>query len=82
MHCETLPGAINVDCPPLELLGCPTIDVMRAVAPDIRVVLALAEAYGFEPPPGNLRDQADAETAAFLATQLPAGGAGRAVMLA
>ena len=82
MHSELVPGTTNVFRFPQERVERPTIDVLRELAPDVRLVLNLAEAFGFEAPDDRLRDQADAETAAYLAAQLPGSGLERSAMLA
>ena len=67
---------------PIERRASPTLDLLREIAPDVREVLNIAEAFGMEPPAHGLREQVDAATAKHIASQVPTGGAGRAAMLA
>ena len=80
MRFDILPGTGNVVRFPLERRGvaapaaaeAPTLDLVRALAPDPRAVFAAADAFGLDPPPPDLRHRADAETAAWIAEQVPA----------
>ena len=70
MNIELLPGLTNVIRFPLEQRVRPSILLVHEIAPDIREVLLIAEAFqldGFEP---GLEEAADRETAAHIAEQL------------
>jgi len=82
MRIELLPGMTNVVRFPVERRARPTLDLLREIAPDVREVLNLAEAFGMEAPVRDLRGRADAATAEHIANQVPAGGPERSVMLA
>jgi len=75
------PDTTNVLRFPIERRLRPTLDLLRDIAPDARQVLNLADSFGFEPPAHDLRDGADAETAAFIALQVPSGGPARMTAL-
>lgn len=92
MSPDTPPGTGKIIRFPLERRGppsapppaaaAPTLDLMRALAPDPRVVLATADAFGLDPLPPDLRRRADAETAAWIEEQTPAEpGPGRDALL-
>src|SRR5208337_3996633 len=51
MRWELLPGSSNVYRFPVELVAKPTADLLRSVAPDVREVSLIAEAFGLEEPP-------------------------------
>ena len=51
------------------------------MAPDVREVMNMAEAFGMEAPPPHLRERADIATAEHIANQIPAGGAKREALL-
>ncbi len=51
--------------------GSATLELLRGIAPDVREVLSLAEAFGIEPPVHDLRERADAATADYIAAQVP-----------
>jgi hypothetical protein len=59
-----------------------TLDLLREIAPDVRVAPHIAEVFGLEMSVPDLRDQVDAATAEYIANQLPAGGSEREAMLA
>jgi hypothetical protein len=82
MRVELLPGTKNVLRFPIERRARPTLDLLRKIAPDVRAVLNIAEAFGVEPPAHDLRAQVDAATAEHIANQVPTSGPGRAAMLA
>lgn len=63
MATSDMTWASNVIRFPLEERGKPTLDLMRMLAPDLRTIDILAEAFGLDMPDPNLRDQVDAETA-------------------
>lgn len=81
MRVELLPGMRNVLRFPIERRARPTLVLLREVAPDVRAVLNIAEAFGMEPPAHGLREQVDAATAEHIADQVPTSGPGRAAML-
>ena len=75
MHWELLPGASNVYRFPVELVAKPTADLLRSVAPDVREVSLVAEAFGFEEPPTEVRNASDRAMAERIAaTDVRAGG--------
>ena len=82
MRIELLPGTLNVIRFPTKRRARPTLDLLRQIAPDAREALNLADAFGIEPPPHDLRDRTDAEAASYIALQVPADGRARAAMLA
>jgi hypothetical protein len=81
MRVELLPGTTNVVRFPVERRARPTLELLREIAPDVRVVLSIAEVFGVETPVFDLRERVDAETAEYIANQLPRYGAGREAML-
>jgi hypothetical protein len=81
MRVELLPGMTNVVRFPLERRARPTLELLRAVTPDVREVLNVAEAFGMAMPVPDLRERVDATTAEQIANQIPAGGAEREAML-
>lgn len=72
MHIEILPGTGNVVRFPVERRARATLAHLRALAPDVREVLLIAETFGFETVPFDYRDQVDAETARHIAENAPA----------
>jgi hypothetical protein len=81
MRVELLPGMTNVVRFPLERRARPTLELLRGVAPDVREVLNVVEAFGMAMPVPDLRERVDAATAEHIANQIPAGGAAREAML-
>lgn len=81
MRIELLAGMMNVVRFPTERRARPTLDLLRAIAPDVREVLNLADAFGIEAPVHDLRDRVDAETAEHIVNQVPAQGLAREAML-
>jgi hypothetical protein len=67
MRWELLPGTGNVYRFPVELAAKPTTDLLRSVAPDVREVSLVAEAFGLEEPPIGIRDGADRAMAERIA---------------
>ena len=67
MRIDRMPGAMNVLRFPVELRERPSVDLLRRLAPDVRKVLAVAEAFGLEAPELGLRGLVDAETTAHIA---------------
>jgi len=78
---ELLPGMTNVVRFPVERRARATLELLRGIAPDVREVLSLAEAFGIEPPVPDLRGRADAATADCIATQLPRDTPARETLL-
>ena len=74
MHIEMLPGTANVVRFPVERRARPTLGLLREIAPDLREVLSIAEAFGLETPAPDLRDRVDAATAEYILNQF--GGVG------
>lgn len=81
MRIEFMPGETNVLRFPVERRVRPTINRLRNIAPDIREVLAIAEAFDLDPPVHDLRDRVDASTAEYIANQVPGAGSSRTAML-
>ncbi len=67
MRWELMPGTSNVVRFPVELVAKPTSDLLRSVAPDVREVSLVAEAFGLEEPPMEIRDGADRAMAERIA---------------
>jgi len=67
MRWDLLPGTINVYRFPMELAAKPTIDLLRSLAPDGREVSLVAEAFGLDEPPIEVRDRADRAMAERIA---------------
>ncbi len=81
MRIEFMPGETNVLRFPVERRARPTISRLRDIAPDIREVLAIAEAFDLDPPVHDLRDRVDASTAEYIANQVPVAGSSRTATL-
>ena len=81
MSVELLSGMTNVVWFPVERRARPTLELLRGIAPDVREVMNVAEAFGMERPLPDLREQADVATAEHIANQIPAGGAERETLL-
>ena len=71
MRIELLPGMTNVVRFPVERRARPTLGLLRDIAPDVREVVSLAEAFGMEMPAPDLRGRTDAATAEHIATSAP-----------
>ena len=67
MRWELLPGSSNVYRFPVELVAKPTADLLRSVAPDVREVSLVAEAFGLEEPPMEVRNASDRAMAERIA---------------
>jgi len=67
MRWELLPGTGNVYRFPVELAAKPTSDLLRSVAPDVREVSLVAEAFGLEEPPTEVRSASDRAMAERIA---------------
>ena len=48
---------------PVERRARPMLELLRGIAPDVREVLNVAEAFGMERPVPDLRERADVATA-------------------
>ena len=81
MSVELLSGTTNVVRFPVERRAPLTLEVLRGIAPDVREVMNLAEAFGMERPVPDLRERADVGTAEHIANQIPAGSAEREALL-
>ena len=66
MRVERLPGLSNVVRFPVERRARPTMALLRSIAPDVREVLLIAEAFGMQEPAPDLRDRVDAATAEHI----------------
>ncbi|MBN9560439.1 MAG: hypothetical protein J0H14_06870 [Alphaproteobacteria bacterium] len=69
MKIDAMPGTSNVLRFPVERRARPTLDLLREIAPHVREVLVTAEDFRLEPPLPDLREQADASTAEYVADQ-------------
>lgn len=74
MRVELLPGMTNVVRFPVGRRARPTVGLLRDIAPDVRVVLNLVEAFGMELPVHDLRDRTDEATAQHIAENAPVAG--------
>jgi hypothetical protein len=81
MSVELLFGMTNVLRFPVERRARPTLELLRGMAPDVREVMNIAEAFGMERPVPDLRERADIATAEHIANQIPEGGAKREALL-
>ena len=67
MRWELLLGSSNVYRFPVELVAKPTADLLRSVAPDVREVSLVAESFGLEEPPMEVRNASDRAMAERIA---------------
>jgi len=67
MRCDLMPGTRNVVRFPVELVAKPTSDLLRSVAPDVREVSLLAESFGLDEPPMEVRNASDRAMAERIA---------------
>jgi len=81
MSVELLSGMTNVVRFPVERRARPTLELLRGIAPDVREVMNMAEAFAMERPLPELRERADIATAEHIANQMPAGGVERERLL-
>jgi len=51
---------------PVERRARPTLELLRDIAPDVREVLSIAEAFDLDMPSPDLRDRVDLETAEHI----------------
>ena len=70
MRTELLHGQTNVFRFPVELRAPATLDLLRDLAPDVRHVLNVADAFDLSVPGIELRDMVDAETAEHIVNHL------------
>ena len=71
------PGLTNVLRFPVELRARPTLALLREMAPDVREVLAIAEAFGLDVPVPDLRARVDVATAEHIVDHFPGSDAMR-----
>lgn len=71
MRIELIPGLDNVIRFPVERRVPATLELLREVAPDVREVCNVAEAFGMEAPAHDLYHQADRATAERIHDQVP-----------
>ncbi len=64
---ELMPGTRNVVRFPVELVAKPTSDLLRSVAPDVREVSLVAESFGLDEPPMEVRSASDRAMAERIA---------------
>ncbi len=82
MHIELLPGTANVVRFPVERRAKATMELLWEIQPDLDVVHLNADTFGLEVPEmTELEAETDAETAEWIANQVPPRGPERAVML-
>jgi hypothetical protein len=67
MRWDLLAGTSNVYRFPVELAAKPTADLLRSIATDVREVSLVAEAFGLDEPPIEIRDAADRAMAERIA---------------
>jgi hypothetical protein len=67
MRWELMPGTRNVVRFPVELVAKPTSDLLRSVAPDVREVSLVAESFGLDEPPMEVRNASDRAMAERIA---------------
>jgi len=67
MRWELLPATGNVYRFPVELAAKATADLLRSVAPDVREVSLVAEAFGLDEPPIEIRNASDRAMAERIA---------------
>ena len=71
MRIELIPGLDNVIRFPVERRVPASLELLREIAPDVREVLNVAEAFGLEAPDHDLYQQADQTTAERIHDQVP-----------
>lgn len=82
MTIELVPGTTNVVRLPSAGRTAPTLDLLREIAPDVRKVSLIADAYGVAVPSDDLRQRVDAETAEYILNQVdPQPGPARTASL-
>jgi len=75
MRIELLPGMSNVVRFPVERRARPTLDLLREIAPDVREVLSIAEAFDLDVAVPDLRARVDVETAEYILNHFSGRGA-------
>ena len=73
MQVELLPGMTNVVRFPVERRARASLGLLREIAPDVREVLSLAEAFDLDMPVPDLRARVDRETAEHIVNTIVAG---------
>lgn len=81
MRIELLPGMTNVVRFPVERRARPTLELLREIAPDVREVMAIAEAFDLAMPVTNFRDLVDRETAEHILNHVILDAPGRTAAL-
>jgi hypothetical protein len=82
MPIELVPDLGNVVRFPVEQRARPTLDLLRAIAPDVREVLQVAESFAIDLPGPELRHDADERTAGHILNHVrPEPGPERRAML-
>ena len=82
MTIELVPGTTNVVRLPSAERTASTLDLLREIAPDVKEVSLVADAYGMAMPSDDLRHRADAETAEYILNQVdPQPGPARTAAL-
>ena len=71
MRIELIPGLDNVIRFPVERCVPATLELLHEIAPDVREVLNVAEAFGLEAPAHDFYRQADRATAERIHDQVP-----------
>ena len=77
MRVELVPDTTNVVSFPVERRVRPTLELLREIAPDLRVVLSIAEAFDLAVPAPDLRALTDAETAEYILNHVVGAGGSR-----
>jgi hypothetical protein len=79
---ELVPGTTNVVRLPSAGRTDATLDLLREIAPEVREVSLIADAYGVAMPSDDLRQRVDAETAEYILNQVdPQPGPARTAAL-
>ncbi len=82
MRVELVAGTTNVVRFPLERRAAPTMELVRAIAPDVREVLNIADSFGLALPEGDVRQASDRMMAEHIAQNVrPEPGAERRAAL-
>ena len=66
MPTDVVSRTSNVVRFPVEEVGRPTLELMRSLAPDLRTIDMVANAYGLDLPEPGFRDRVDAEAAEHI----------------
>jgi hypothetical protein len=82
MRIALMAGTTNVVRFPVEQRAKPSLDLLRDIAPDLREISLVAEAFGLDEPSGGIRDVADRKMAERIASgEWPAASEERAAAL-